>query len=289
MIVAQSVNELRSEIARLRAGGRRIAFVPTMGNLHAGHIRLVEEARRRADTVVASIYVNPLQFGAHEDLAAYPRTPEQDRQALTAAGADVLFMPGDSEMIPRGPEAMTRVEVPGVSDILCGASRPGHFRGVTTVVNRLFNLVQPDVALFGNKDYQQLLLIRRMVSDLGMPVEIIGVDTVREPDGLAMSSRNGYLTPEQRRVAPGLYATLRDLAGQIQNQDLPAEGYARREAETMQRLEDSGFRPDYVSVRRQADLAVPERGDRQLVVLAAAWLGRTRLIDNLEVGLKPVR
>jgi pantoate--beta-alanine ligase len=289
MILVKSVPELRKAVTELRVGGKRIAFVPTMGNLHAGHIRLVEAARRRADAVVASIYVNPLQFGANEDLAAYPRTPREDRAALTAAGTDLLFAPGDADMVPRGLDIMTRVEVPGLSDILCGASRPGHFRGVTTVVNRLFNLVQPDVALFGKKDYQQLLLIRLMVSDLGMPVEILGVDTVREPDGLAMSSRNGYLTPEQRRLAPGLYATLRDLVGQIQEQEMPAEGYARREAEAMQRLAAGGFRPDYVSVRRQVDLAAPERGDRQLVILAAAWLGRARLIDNLEVGLKPVR
>jgi len=287
MIIAQSVNELRSEIARLRADGKRLAFVPTMGNLHAGHVHLVRAARRYADVVVASIYVNPLQFGKNEDLNAYPRTPREDQAALREAGVDVLFLPSDADVYPRGLEAMTRVEVPGVSDILCGAFRPGHFRGVATVVNRLFNLVQPDVALFGKKDYQQLLVIRLMVSDLGMPVEIIGVDTVRDVDGLALSSRNGYLTPAERAQAPRLYATLRSLAGRIQNQ--PVHGFAALEAEAMHALESAGFRPEYVSLRRRADLAMPDPEDRELVILAAAWLGRARLIDNLELDLKPVR
>ncbi len=289
MIVAQSVAELKREIARLRAGGQRIAFVPTMGNLHAGHVQLVREARRHADAVAVSIYVNPLQFGKNEDLNAYPRTVREDRAALAAAGADLLFLPGDADVYPRGLEAMTRVEVPGVSDILCGAFRPGHFRGVATVVNRLFNLVQPDVALFGKKDYQQLLVIRLMTIDLGMPVEIIGVDTVRDVDGLALSSRNGYLTAAERAQAPHLYATLRTLAGQILDQPVPARGYAAHEAEAMRVLESSGFRPEYVSLRRRLDLAMPGSEDRELVILAAAWLGRARLIDNLELDLKPVR
>src|SRR3989338_6468649 len=206
MIVLETIPELRREIAALRRAGRRIAFVPTMGNLHAGHLKLVQAARSHADAVVASIYVNPLQFGPEEDLAAYPRTPDEDKTALEAERTDLLFTPADREMYPRGPEVMSRVEVPTLGDILCGKFRPGHFRGVTTVVNRLFNLVQPDVAIFGKKDYQQLLLIKLMVADLGLPIDIVGVDTVRESDGLAMSSRNNYLSPQERQAAPRLYA-----------------------------------------------------------------------------------
>jgi len=285
MIVAQSVAELKSEIALLRAAGKRIAFVPTMGNLHAGHRHLMEQARRHADAVVASIYVNPLQFGPQEDLGAYPRTPQQDRRLLTDAKVEVLFFPDDTAIYPRGREASTRVEVPGVSDILCGAARPGHFRGVATVVHHLFQLVTPDVALFGKKDYQQLLVIRLMTADFGLPIEIIGIDTVRDADGLAMSSRNGYLTPEERRIAPRLYATLQALVGQIQS--VAGNGFSVCEAQAVEQLEISGFRPDYVSVRCQQDLTVPGPGDRQLVILAAAWLGRARLIDNLELELNP--
>ena len=285
MIIAQSAAELKREVARLRAAGRRIAFVPTMGNLHAGHRQLMEQARRHADVVVASIYVNPLQFGPQEDFSAYPRTPEQDQALLEDARVEVLFLPDDAAIYPRGRAASTRVEVPGLSDILCGSARPGHFRGVATVVHRLFHLVTPDVALFGKKDYQQLLVIRLMTADFGLPVEIIGIDTVRDADGLAMSSRNGYLTPEERRIAPRLYATLQALAGQIQS--APKSGFGDYEAQAEKQLEIAGFRPDYVSVRRQQDLAIPDPDDRQLVILAAAWLGRARLIDNLELDLKP--
>ena len=284
MIVAQSVAELKREVARLRAAGRRIAFVPTMGNLHAGHRHLMEQARWHADAVVASIYVNPLQFGPQEDFSAYPRTPEQDRTLLADAKVEVLFLPDDIAIYPRGRAVSTRVEVPGLSDMLCGAARPGHFRGVATVVHRLLQLVSPDVALFGKKDYQQLLVIRLMSTDFDLPIEIIGVDTVRDADGLAMSSRNGYLSPEERRIAPKLYATLQALAGQIQG--APWSSIADHEAQAAEQLEIAGFRPDYVSVRRQQDLAIPGPADRQLVILAAAWLGRTRLIDNLELDRK---
>ncbi len=271
----------------MRSAGKRIAFVPTMGNLHAGHRYLMETARRHADAVVASIYVNPLQFGPQEDFSAYPRTYGADRAVLEAAGVELLFYPDDAVMYPRGREASTRVEVPGVSDILCGASRPGHFSGVATVVHRLFRLVAPDAALFGKKDYQQLLVVRLMAADFGLPVEIIGADTVREPDGLAMSSRNSYLTPAERRVAPRLYATLQAAAGQI-GDGAPAADFGRIETDAASALVAAGLRPDYVSIRRQQDLAPPGPGDRQLVVLAAAWLGRARLIDNLEVELKAV-
>jgi pantoate--beta-alanine ligase len=283
MLVVESVTALKREIAGLRRQrGRRIAFVPTMGNLHAGHLKLVQVGRELADTVVASIYVNPLQFGENEDFAAYPRTLIEDITALEAQGVDLLFTPNDTEMYPRGRPAQTCVEVPGLSDILCGAFRPGHFRGVTTVVNRLFNLVQPDVAVFGKKDYQQWLLIRLMVSDLGLPTEIVGVDTVREPDGLALSSRNIYLSPPERQLAPRLYASLCRLRDQI----LAARAWTwGLDDRAVAELTTAGFRPDYVSVRRQADLELPGPADRDLVILAAAWLGRTRLIDNLEVGI----
>ncbi len=286
MIIAQSAAELKREVARLRAAGRRIAFVPTMGNLHAGHRHLMEQARRHADAVVASIYVNPLQFGPQEDFGAYPRTPEQDKALLEDAKVEVLFLPDDAAIYPRGRAASTRIEVPGVSDILCGVARPGHHRGVATVVHRLFHLVTPDVALFGKKDYQQLLVIRLMTADVGLPIEIVGVDTVRDADGLALSSRNGYLTSEERRIAPQLYATLQALAGQIRSDS--GNGFSAHEVQAVEQLEIAGFRPDYVSVRRQQDLALAGTGDRQLVILAAAWLGRARLIDNLELDLNPV-
>jgi pantoate--beta-alanine ligase len=282
MIIVSTVADLRREVGRLRQSGRRIAFVPTMGNLHQGHVRLVEEALRQADAVVASVYVNPLQFGAGEDFASYPRTPEHDREALGAAAVDLLFSPDDRIIYPRGLDVMTRVEVPGLSDILCGAHRPGHFRGVTTVVNRLLNLVQPDLAVFGKKDYQQLLLIRLMVSDLGLPVEIAGVETVREPDGLALSSRNGYLSAAERKVAPRLHDALSELGERLRA--APDQRPLHEQAASGM-LVDAGFRPDYVSVRRQRDLGEPGPGDDRLVALAAAWLGRTRLIDNIEIKL----
>jgi pantoate--beta-alanine ligase len=286
MIVAQSVAELKHEVARLRAAGRRIAFVPTLGNLHAGHRHLMEQARRHADAVVASVYVNPLQFGPTEDFSAYPRTPEPDGALLEAAGVDLLFLPDDTAIYPRGRAWSTRIEVPAVSDILCGAARPGHFRGVATVVHRLFQIVTPDVALFGKKDYQQLLVIRLMTADFGLPIEIVGVDTVRDADGLAMSSRNAYLDPAERHIAPKLYATLQTLAGRTENRGASENGFSEHEAQAVEQLAAAGFRPEYVSVRRQQDLALPGLGDQRLVILAAAWLGRARLIDNLELHRK---
>ena len=286
MIVAQSIAELKSEVARLRAAGQRIAFVPTLGNLHAGHRHLMEQARRHADAVVASVYVNPLQFGPTEDFSVYPRTPEPDRALLEAAGVDMLFLPDDTVIYPRGRALSTRVEVPEVSDILCGAARPGHFRGVATVVHRLFQIVTPDVALFGKKDYQQLLVIRLMTADFGLPIEIVGVETVRDAYGLAMSSRNAYLGAAERHSAPKLFASLQALAGRIVNRGASESGFATHEAQAIEQLAAAGFRPEYVSVRRQQDLALPGPGDRRLVVLAAAWLGRARLIDNLELDRK---
>jgi pantoate--beta-alanine ligase len=281
MIIAKTVAELRAHVRRWRGQNQRVSFVPTMGNLHAGHLRLTQVARDLSDVVAASIFVNPMQFGANEDLASYPRTPVEDVSALEDQHVDLLFVPSVPEVYPRGLDAMTKVEVPALGEILCGAFRPGHFRGVTTVVNRLFNLVQPDLAVFGKKDYQQLLLIRLMAEDLGMPVEIVGVDTVREGDGLAMSSRNNYLSASERALAPTLYAALRAAGDRLKGGTVPAEA----QAQAMETLTAAGFRPDYVSVRRQADLAPPRAPDRELVVLAAAWLGRTRLIDNLELTL----
>ncbi|GAB4300316.1 MAG: pantoate--beta-alanine ligase [Thiohalomonadaceae bacterium] len=283
MQTVTSIAEVRSRVAAWRTAGLRIAFVPTMGNLHAGHINLVSAARQQADQVVASIFVNPLQFGPGEDFAAYPRTLAADQAKLAAAGCDLLFAPTEQEMYPLGREGLTCVEVPGLSDILCGAFRPGHFRGVATVVSKLFNIVQPDVALFGEKDYQQLLVIRRMVRDLDMPVEIIGVPTVREADGLAMSSRNGYLAADERRLATEVYATLQALAAEVRT---GVQDYTALEAAAVARLERAGFRPDYVSVRRAEDLDLPQAGERRLVVLVAARLGKTRLIDNLMIDME---
>lgn len=283
MITVDTVAGLREQVARLRLGGKRISFVPTMGNLHAGHVRLMQEARRHAQAVVASIYVNPLQFGQNEDFDSYPRTPSRDKVALLSAGVDMLFKPVESEMYPRGRAAQTTVEVPGLSDELCGAFRPGHFRGVTTAVSRLFNLVTPDVAVFGKKDYQQWLLIRLMTADLGLPIEIIGVDTVREPDGLALSSRNNYLDAGERNIAPRLYEALCRLRDRVLQEGMHL---AAAEENAVIDLQTDGFRPDYVRVRRRSDLQLPGVEDRQLVVLAAAWLGRTRLIDNVEFELK---
>lgn len=284
MHIVDSISALKRPIQAWREAGNRIVFVPTMGNLHAGHLRLMEHARGLGDKVVAHIYVNPLQFGTGEDLAGYPRTVDEDRRKLEAVGVDLLFLPSDAVMYPRGLQAQTVVEVPGLSDILCGASRPGHFRGVATVVNRLFNLVQPHVAVFGKKDYQQLLIIRLMAEDLGMPVEIVGVDTVRDPDGLALSSRNGYLTPTEREAAPQLYAALGELRDRILGAGIiPPESMEA----TARQLEKAGFRPDYITVRRRQDLGEPAPDDRALVILAAAWLGQARLIDNLELDLNP--
>ncbi len=279
MITLDTVAGLKDQIARLRQGGKRVAFVPTMGNLHAGHLHLMQEARQHAQVVVASIYLNPLQFGQDEDFDAYPRTPAHDKVSLLAAGVDVLFKPAESVIYPRGHAAQTFIEVPGLSHDLCGAFRPKHFRGVATVVHRLFHMVAPDVAIFGKKDYQQWMIIRLMVADLGLPIEIVGVDTVREADGLAMSSRNHYLSAAERKLAPTLYETLCSLRDRVQR-----HGSVTKEAEeaAMELLKSHGFRPDYVSIRRQEDLAKPRPEDRRLVALAAAWLGNTRLIDNVE-------
>lgn len=276
MHIVRTVNELRDCVRDWRGAGERIGFVPTMGNLHAGHLGLVEEVRAHAGRTVVSIFVNPTQFGPGEDFDRYPRTESEDATKLARAGADLLFLPGVEEMYPGGTDGATFVEVPRLSDRFCGASRPGHFRGVATVVARLFNLVQPDAAVFGMKDYQQLLVIRRMVRDLGFPVEVIGAATAREADGLAMSSRNQYLSAGERETAPRLYQVLRETAERLGK----AAGETL-EDDAMRALAAAGFVPEYVAIRRAADLEPAAGEDRELVILAAARLGTTRLIDNL--------
>lgn len=281
MECVDSIGALRKAVRALRDTGKTVAFVPTMGNLHEGHLALVREAQRHADAVVVSIFVNPLQFGPNEDLDSYPRTAQQDQAALQKERVDLVFMPSVEVMYPRGDKLQTFVEVPCVSDILCGATRPGHFKGVATVVCRLFNLVAPDVAVFGKKDYQQLLVIRLMVADLGMPLKIIGVETVREADGLAMSSRNQYLSDSERKLAPRLYGAMSELREHI----LMAGRFdAGLVADAREQLE-AEFEVDYLSVRRQLDLREPTATDRALVILAAVRLGSARLIDNVELAL----
>lgn len=271
---------MRRVIAQWRCTGARIALVPTMGNLHAGHLRLMQVARRRADRVVASIFVNPTQFGPGEDYHGYPRTLVADQRRLLDAGVDALFVPQPAVMYPRGESAGTVVSVPGLSRELCGAFRPVHFDGVTSVVLRLFNIVVPDVAVFGEKDYQQLVILRLMAADLHLPLRIVGVPTVRERDGLAMSSRNQYLTAGERRIAPQLHATLRGCAERLQAGE---RDHRIIERDAQQRLQGAGLDPDYVAIRQAADLAPVQAGCRELRVLAAARLGRARLIDNIAV------
>lgn len=282
MQTVHGIAELRAQVMAWRRSGERVALVPTMGNLHRGHIRLVERAREQAARTVASIFVNPTQFGPNEDYAGYPRTLDADSRQLEAAGLDLLFAPGVAAIYPRPLEEMTQVRVPVLSQVLCGASRPVHFGGVATVVNKLFNLVQPDVALFGEKDWQQLVIIRRMATDLDLPIAIIGVPTVRESDGLAMSSRNGYLSAEERAIAPTLYATLQAM---VERWRAGERDYAALEREAKAQLAAAGFRPDYFEFRRASDLQLPAPEETDLRIFAAAWLGRARLIDNVPVGL----
>jgi pantoate--beta-alanine ligase len=265
-----------------RKQGLRVALVPTMGNLHQGHATLVAKAREHAQRVVVSIFVNPLQFGPNEDFQTYPRTPVEDRALLEQYQADVLFAPEVSDMYPRGMDNHTMVQVPELSDILCGVVRPGHFVGVATVVAKLFNAVQPDVALFGEKDFQQLAIIKRMTIDLGIPLKVIGIETVRDADGLAMSSRNRYLSVEQRALSPHIYTTLSAVVQQLSQGQ---RDFTMLEAVATQQLLQAGFKPDYVSIRDADTLRLPSEQSRKLVVLTAARLGRARLIDNVQVEL----
>ncbi|MCC7412550.1 MAG: pantoate--beta-alanine ligase [Gammaproteobacteria bacterium] len=282
MRTVNHVAALRAQVAQWRDDGEQVALVPTMGNLHAGHLALVERARQIAERTVVSVFVNPFQFVPGEDYEAYPRTPDADRIKLSEAGVDVLFMPTVDELYERGFEATTRVQVPALDGILCGASRPGHFTGVATVVTKLFNIVGPDYAVFGDKDFQQLLVIRRLVEDLCIPVDVVAVATVRERDGLALSSRNVYLTTEERITAPRLYLTVKEVADRLRDGPSAAP-LAELVQQARARLESNGFRADYVTIRRAADLGEPDPADTELVVLAAAWLGRARLIDHIEV------
>jgi pantoate--beta-alanine ligase len=278
--VIEDLDALRAELDAVRARGERIALVPTMGNLHDGHLELVREAHALAGFVVATVFVNPFQFTPNEDFASYPRTFERDRELLAREGCHLVFAPQGATVYPRGPETITRVAVPQLGDILEGESRPGFFRGVATVVNILFNMVQPHVAMFGDKDYQQLLVIRRMVEDLRLRIRIEAVATVREADGLAMSSRNNYLTTSERERAPTLYRELGAIREAVAGGD---HDYARLQTRAADALVEAGFRPDYVAVRRQNDLGLPCGDDDALIVLGAAWLGKARLIDNLRV------
>jgi pantoate--beta-alanine ligase len=254
-----------------------IAFVPTMGNLHDGHLALVALAKQHASCVVVSIFVNPLQFAANEDLASYPRTLEQDYQKLAAAGADVVFTPSDAELYPQPQTIM--VKLPSIAQELCGAVRPTHFEGVATVVLKLFNIVQPHVAVFGSKDFQQLFIIRQLIKQFALPINLISGDTVREPDGLAMSSRNGYLKPAERMEAPRLQRALQQMVQAVQQGQ---RDFVAIESQTVQYLTQLGWIVDYISIRNAATLGIATKDDKKLVALGAARLGKTRLIDNIE-------
>ena len=282
MLIIETLPLLRQQIRRLRMEGKRVALVPTMGNLHDGHMKLVDEAKARADVVVVSIFVNPMQFDRPEDLARYPRTLQEDCEKLNKRKVDLVFAPSVKEIYPNGTETHTYVDVPGLSTMLEGASRPGHFRGVSTIVSKLFNLVQPDMACFGEKDFQQLALIRKMVADMGFDIEIVGVPIMRAKDGLALSSRNGYLTAEQRKIAPGLYKVLSSIADKLQAGERDLDEII---AIAGQELNEKGFRADDIQIRDADTLLEVSETSKRAVILVAAWLGDARLIDNKMVEL----
>ncbi|MEC9497283.1 MULTISPECIES: pantoate--beta-alanine ligase [Escherichia] len=282
MLIIETLPLLRQQIRRLRMEGKRVALVPTMGNLHDGHMKLVEEAKARADVVVVSIFVNPMQFDRPEDLVRYPRTLQEDCEKLNKRKVDLVFAPSVKEIYPNGTETHTYVDVPGLSTMLEGASRPGHFRGVSTIVSKLFNLVQPDIACFGEKDFQQLALIRKMVADMGFDIEIVGVPIMRAKDGLALSSRNGYLTAEQRKIAPGLYKVLSSIADKLQAGERDLDEII---AIAGQELNEKGFRADDIQIRDADTLLEVSENSKRAVILVAAWLGDARLIDNKIVEL----
>ena len=271
--------EMQACASAWQQAGLKIAFVPTMGNLHAGHLSLVEKAMTVADRVVVSIFVNPLQFNERSDFEIYPRTLDSDLQQLADYRVDAIFAPAEAELYPQGREALTRVEVPTLSTMLEGESRPGHFLGVTTVVAKLFHLIQPQVAVFGEKDFQQLLVVRQMVADLNFPIEIIGLPTRREADGLAMSSRNAWLTPTDRQKAPALYRCLQALRDKIRAEE---NDFEQLESQARDELTREGMSVEYLSVRSARDLELPQPDD-ELVIVAAVRLGQIRLIDNLRV------
>ena len=282
MLIIETLPLLRQQIRRLRMEGKRVALVPTMGNLHDGHMKLVDEAKARADVVVVSIFVNPMQFDRPEDLARYPRTMQEDCEKLNKRKVDLVFAPSVKEIYPNGTETHTYVDVPGLSTMLEGASRPGHFRGVSTIVSKLFNLVQPDIACFGEKDFQQLALIRKMVADMGFDIEIVGVPIMRAKDGLALSSRNGYLTAEQRKIAPGLYKVLSSIADKLQAGERDLDEIITIAG---QELNEKGFRADDIQIRDADTLLEVSETSKRAVILVAAWLGDARLIDNKMVEL----
>ena len=282
MLIIETLPLLRQHIRRLRQEGKRIALVPTMGNLHDGHMKLVDEAKLRADVVVVSIFVNPMQFDRQDDLVRYPRTLQEDCEKLNKRKVDFVFAPAPADIYPQGTEGQTYVDVPGISTMLEGASRPGHFRGVSTIVSKLFNLVQPDIACFGEKDYQQLQLIRKMVADMGYDIEIVGVPTVRAKDGLALSSRNGYLTADQRKIAPGMSKVMNAIANKLQAGERDIEELV---ALAEQQVNEAGFRADDIQIRDADTLLDVTESSQRAVILMAAWLGQARLIDNKVVEL----
>ncbi|EDT2838655.1 pantoate--beta-alanine ligase [Salmonella enterica subsp. enterica] len=282
MLIIETLPLLRQHIRRLRQEGKRVALVPTMGNLHDGHMKLVDEAKARTDVVIVSIFVNPMQFDRPDDLVRYPRTLQEDCEKLNKRKVDYVFAPAVEEIYPQGLEGQTYVDVPGLSTMLEGASRPGHFRGVSTIVSKLFNLIQPDIACFGEKDFQQLALIRKMVADMSYDIEIVGVPIIRAKDGLALSSRNSYLTAEQRKIAPGLHNVMNSIAEKLiaGNRELQ-EIIAIAEQE----LNEKGFRADDIQIRDADTLQELTETSKRAVILAAAWLGQARLIDNQSVTL----
>jgi len=277
------IHTLRERVSAWRQLGLTVGFVPTMGNLHHGHFKLVTEARRHADRVVVSVFINPMQFGPTEDYADYPRTPKQDAELLDKAAADLLFQPEVAEIYPAGPDRGTVVDVPQLSGVLCGATRPGHFAGVATVVTKLLNIVQPQVAVFGEKDYQQLTIVRRLVADLCLPADIVSVPTVREPDGLALSSRNRYLSDAQRAVAPALHRALIGAKERVESGD---GNFDAIQQSGMRTLEAAGFNPQYFAVTQANDLQPANAKSRDLVIMTAARLGKARLIDNVKATRK---
>lgn len=281
MKTVNSVVELRRICKQWRSKNETIGLVMTMGNLHEGHLALVAEAAKHTEHIVATIFVNPMQFDREEDLVAYPRTFEEDSALLLDAGVELLFAPAVEEIYPSDIKHATQVHVPGFVDRLEGQSRPGHFVGVATVVNKVFNMVRPDVSVFGQKDIQQLLMIQKMARDLNMPIDVIGLPTVREDDGLAMSSRNNYLTPEQRSIAPEFNGVLTRLVERIGS---GGGDYRQLEIDAIEALEQAGFGRDYVEICKASDFEPAQEGDQDLIVVAAAWLGKARLIDNIRVS-----
>jgi len=281
MLIIHTISELQSELKQRRQAGQSLALVPTMGNLHPGHLQLVSTAQQHADTVIVTIFVNPTQFSADEDLDSYPRTFQDDCQKLESLNADILFAPSIDEIYPLGGKNTSHVHVPHITEVLCGASRPGHFDGVTTIVCKLFNICQADIAVFGEKDFQQLAVIRRMVDDLNIPIRIIGEPIVREADGLAMSSRNGYLSEEERAIAPRFHQILQHSKQAILTTGANIESIVSR---AKKELIEAGFKPDYLDIYQRNELKPATQQNKELIIVAAAFLGSTRLIDNVYVN-----